>query len=79
MEVQGSGRHLLGNGNYPRRREEREGVRAKRLPCQFTGSGQALLSVQGAKHNGYMLLPGLRRAKGAVCSQYSGFLSETGR
>jgi len=26
MEVQGSGRHLSGNGNYPRRREEREPV-----------------------------------------------------
>jgi len=26
MEVQGSGKHLSGNGNYPRRREEREGL-----------------------------------------------------
>jgi len=44
-EVQGSGRHLSGNGNYPRRREEREGVRANRPPRQFTGSGQVVRSV----------------------------------
>jgi len=76
MEIRGSERHLSGNEDYFREREESEPVLT--LPrWQFASSGQTVQSSQWTEYCRFMLLLGLRSQKGSVRHQCARFLAKT--